>query len=147
MAKNISYDDLTNLLKEAHEKFKNENSGANADYIPYLAGIDSSLFGIALVLPDGRTIETGDTQYRFGIESVSKVLTAALIIEEYGAQEVLKRIGADATGLPFNSIMAILLEKEHPSTPLVNAGAITNTAPNGRSSRIKANTRHPIPIR
>lgn len=125
MAKNISYDDLTNLLKEAHEKFKNENSGANADYIPYLAGIDSSLFGIALVLPDGRTIETGDTQYRFGIESVSKVLTAALIIEEYGAQEVLKRIGADATGLPFNSIMAILLEKDHPSTPLVNAGAIT----------------------
>ena len=71
MAKNISYDDLANLLKEAHEKFKNENSGANADYIPYLAGIDSSLFGIALVLPDGRTIETGDTQYRFGIESVS----------------------------------------------------------------------------
>lgn len=34
-------------------------------------------------------------------------------------------IGADATGLPFNSIMAILLEKDHPSTPLVNAGAIT----------------------
>ena len=32
---------------------------------------------------------------------------------------------ADATGLPFNSIMALLLEKEHPSTPLVNAGAIS----------------------
>ena len=34
-------------------------------------------------------------------------------------------IGADATGLPFNSIIAILLENDHPSTPLVNAGAIT----------------------
>ena len=34
-------------------------------------------------------------------------------------------IGADATGLPFNSIMAILLENDHPSTPLVNAGAIS----------------------
>ena len=33
-------------------------------------------------------------------------------------------IGADATGLPFNSIIAILLENDHPSTPLVNAGAI-----------------------
>jgi glutaminase len=33
-------------------------------------------------------------------------------------------IGADATGLPYNSIMAILLENNHPSTPLVNAGAI-----------------------
>ena len=40
------------------------------------------------------------------------------------AAEVLAKIGADATGLPFNSIMAILLEKDHPSTPLVNAGAI-----------------------
>ena len=39
-------------------------------------------------------------------------------------QEVLDKIGADATGLPFNSIMAILLENDHPSTPLVNAGAI-----------------------
>ena len=34
-------------------------------------------------------------------------------------------IGADATGLPFNSIIAILLENDHPSTPLVNAGAIS----------------------
>ena len=37
----------------------------------------------------------------------------------------LDKIGADATGLPFNSIMAILLENDHPSTPLVNAGAIS----------------------
>ena len=42
-----------------------------------------------------------------------------------GGQEVLGKIGADATGLPFNSIMAILLENDHPSTPLVNAGAIS----------------------
>lgn len=38
---------------------------------------------------------------------------------------MLERIGADATGLPFNSVFAILLENDHPSTPLVNAGAIT----------------------
>ena len=46
-------------------------------------------------------------------------------MNQYGAKEILDRIGADATGLPFNSIMALLLEKEHPSTPLVNAGAIS----------------------
>lgn len=67
----------------------------------------------------------GDYQYQFGIESVSKVLTAILILRQYGAQKVLEMIGADATGLPFNSIMAILLENDHPSTPLVNAGAIS----------------------
>ena len=37
----------------------------------------------------------------------------------------MDKIGADATGLPFNSIIAILLENDHPSTPLVNAGAIS----------------------
>ncbi|BEI55203.1 glutaminase A [Butyricimonas faecihominis] len=51
--------------------------------------------------------------------------TAILVLRQYGAQAVLDKIGADATGLPFNSIMAILLENDHPSTPLVNAGAIS----------------------
>ena len=63
--------------------------------------------------------------YRFGIESVSKVHTAILALRQYGAKEILDKIGADATGLPFNSIIAILLENDHPSTPLVNAGAIS----------------------
>ena len=74
---------------------------------------------------DGKIITLGDSSYRFGIESVSKVHTAILALRQYGAEKVLKMIGADATGLPFNSIMAILLENDHPSTPLVNAGAIT----------------------
>lgn len=46
-------------------------------------------------------------------------------MQQRGPQAVLEKIGADATGLPFNSIFAILLEKDHPSTPLVNAGAIS----------------------
>lgn len=55
---------------------------------------------------------------------MSKVHTAILALRQYGAQKLLDMIGADATGLPFNSIMAILLENDHPSTPLVNSGAI-----------------------
>ena len=46
-------------------------------------------------------------------------------MKQYGPEEILERIGADATGLPFNSIMALLLENHNPSTPLVNAGAIS----------------------
>lgn len=76
-------------------------------------------------LADGRSVTVGDTDYRFGIESVSKVPTAILAMNQYSAKKVLSQIGADATGLPFNSIMAILLENDHPSTPLVNAGAIS----------------------
>lgn len=124
MERRITKEVLRTVVQEAYERYKGENSGRNAHYIPYLANIDSSLFAIAVCLPCGEIIEVGDSNYRFGIESVSKVATALLVLKEYGANTIMDMIGADATGLPFNSIMAILLEKDHPSTPLVNAGAI-----------------------
>lgn len=125
MNNRINSAQLTELVSEAHEQFKGNTEGANADYIPYLANIDKNLFGISLCLLNGQVINVGDTNYAFGIESVSKVHTAILALRQYGADKLLEMIGADATGLPFNSIMAILLESDHPSTPLVNSGAIS----------------------
>ena len=116
---------LNDVVNEAYEKIKGDDGGNNADYIPFLAKVPSKLFGISVCLSDGEIVEAGDTDYVFGIESVSKVPTAILAMQQYGADTILQKIGADATGLPFNSIMAILLENDHPSTPLVNAGAIT----------------------
>lgn len=111
MSKTISVSQIKEAAQEAYEQFKDNTGGKNADYIPYLANIDKNLFGISICLLDGRTITLGDSSYCFGIESVSKVHTAILALRQYGAEKVLKMIGADATGLPFNSIMAILLEK------------------------------------
>ncbi len=125
MEKSISFSVIEQAVHEAYDMFKDNQDGKNADYIPYLANVDKKLFGISVCLLDGRIIEVGDTRYRFGIESVSKVHTAILVLRQYGAEKLLSMIGADATGLPFNSIIAILLENDHPSTPLVNAGAIT----------------------
>ena len=123
--KTITKQQIRDAAQEAYDEVKGLEGGANANYIPYLANIDPTLFGLSITLPDGDTINIGDTDYRFGIESVSKVPTALLVMKQSGAQTVLNKIGADATGLPFNSIFAILLENDHPSTPLVNAGAIT----------------------
>lgn len=125
MLKQVKIADLQSIVNEAHEKVKNMKDGANANYIPYLAKIDSSLFGIAICLPSGKVVKAGDTSYVFGIESISKVHTAILVMRQIGGEALLEKIGANATGMPFNSIMAILLENDHPSTPLVNAGAIT----------------------
>ena len=125
MEKKISISQIREVAQEVYDEVKKQTGGKNADYIPYLANIDSGLFGLSICLTNGQTINIGDTDYRFGIESVSKVHTAILILRQYGAQKVLDMIGADATGLPFNSIIAILLENDHPSTPLVNAGAIS----------------------
>lgn len=125
MGKIITKSQIHDAVSKAYEDCKSITGGQNANYIPFLANIDPNLFGISLVLPDGTVFNAGDTDYRFGVESVSKVFTAILVMRQVGAEAVLRKIGADATGLPFNSIFAILLEKDHPSTPLVNAGAIS----------------------
>ncbi len=124
MEKRITKLLIREAVDDAYKRFKDDKGGRNADYIPYLANVPSNLFGISVCLPDGDIIQTGDCDYTFGIESISKVPTAILILKEYGAETIMEMIGADATGMPFNSIIAILLENEHPSTPLVNAGAI-----------------------
>lgn len=125
MDKTISEAQIRKAAQDAYDAAKNLTGGANADYIPYLADIDSGLFGLSVMLTDGTSISIGDTSYNFGIESVSKVPTAILAMIQHGPEGVLEKIGADATGLPFNSIIAILLENDYPSTPLVNAGAIS----------------------
>lgn len=121
----LSKAQIQEAVQDAYNEVKTMSGGVNAHYIPYLANINPDLFGISVTLEDGTQYSVGDTEYKFGIESVSKVPTAILALREYGAQTILQDIGADATGLPFNSIFAILLENDHPSTPLVNAGAIS----------------------
>lgn len=121
----LTHSDIQKAAEEAYAYARTVSGGVNAHYIPYLANIDSNLFGLSVMLPDGTAINLGDTDYKFGIESVSKVPTAILAMKQHTPQGVLEKIGADATGLPFNSIFAILLENDHPSTPLVNAGAIS----------------------
>lgn len=111
-------------VAQAYDEAKQVTGGENAHYIPYLANVDPSLFGLSVCLADGTRFSMGDTSSVFGIESVSKVPTAALVMEQSGAETVRKDIGADATGLPFNSVLAVCLENDRPSTPLVNAGAM-----------------------
>ena len=125
MHKTISKTQIQQAAQEAYNQAKDVKGGVNAHYIPYLADINPDLFGLSVTLTDGTTYNFGDTAYRFGIESVSKVPTAILAMIQHTPAGVLKQIGADATGLPFISVFAILLENDHPSTPLVNAGAIS----------------------
>ena len=125
MSRKVALQELESAVHQAFESCRHIEGGQNAHYIPYLANVDPSLFGISLCSTDGHIISVGNTDYRLGIESVSKVPTAILVLRQLGAEALLQKIGADATGLPFNSIFAILLENHRPSTPLVNAGAIS----------------------
>lgn len=111
-------------VQSALETARSVSGGANADYIPFLKSIDSSLLGVAVVTADGDVYEAGDCGFEFALESISKVLTLALAVEKVGAENVRTKIGAAATGMPFNSVMALELHHDLPVSPLVNAGAM-----------------------
>lgn len=115
-------------IDHAYEKNKDLKEGKNADYIKELANVDPNIYGIALVTVDGQMFSRGDLDSRVSIQSISKVFTVAKVIEEQGPKAVMDKIGVDATGLRFNSIIAIELQKGKEINPLVNPGAIASSS-------------------
>jgi glutaminase len=116
------------VVREAYDKFRSDTNGKNADYIPYLAHVDSKLFGIAIVTTDNQVLTLGDVSYSFSIQSISKVFTLALAMEELGPDKVFQKIGSEPTGRAFNSVPAVVDMPTHTGNALVNAGAIATTS-------------------
>src|SRR5215208_164615 len=116
------------VVREAYEKFKNDANGKNGDYIPYLAQVDSKLFGIAIVTTDNQVLSMGDIKYSFSIQSISKVFSQALAMEEFGPEKVLEKVGNEPTGRAFNSVFAVADMPTHTGNPYVNAGAISTVS-------------------
>ncbi len=116
------------VVTEAYNKFRTDTSGKNADYIPFLAQVDSKLFGVSVVTTDNQTFNLGDVSYSFSIQSISKVFTLAMAMEELGPEKVFQRVGSEPTGRPFNSPVAVVDMPTHTANPLVNAGAIATTS-------------------
>src|SRR4029079_19204366 len=83
-------------VKAAYEQFKGLNEGKNADYIPALAKVPSNYFGIALATPAGKLYTAGDIEPKFSIQSISKVFTLALVLQESGEATVENGVGVDA---------------------------------------------------
>jgi glutaminase len=122
------------VVNAALAKYTTLKEGKNADYIPALARVDSNLFGIALVTSDGKVYTAGDVSTEVSIQSISKVFTMAQVIQEQGAEAIEKRIGVDATGARFNSIIAVEAVRSVAGAgapemnALVNPGAISATS-------------------
>ena len=100
--------------------------GQVATYIPELAKIDPTQFGIAVSLPDGTTFTSGDAATSFSIQSISKVFMLTIALGRLGDQ-LWHRVGREPSGLAFNSILQLEREKGIPRNPFVNAGAIAVT--------------------
>ena len=113
---------LQRFLAYCHEEFRNDNSGALADYIPELTLANPAHFGVSVATIDGHVYEIGDSAVPFTIQSVSKAFVFALALDLLGPERVEAVIGVEPSGEAFNSIR--LTADNKPFNPMVNAGAI-----------------------
>jgi len=116
------------LVREAHARFSSNDDGENSQVYPALASVPRNLFGISVVTTGGRVHDIGDTAHEFAIMSVSKPFIFALVCQLLGPDEARARLGANATGRPFNSLAAVELGTGGLTNPMVNAGAIATTS-------------------
>ncbi|HXY66710.1 MAG TPA: glutaminase A [Mycobacterium sp.] len=124
----IAADRIAEAVTAAHARHKKNRRGKNASYIPALAEVDPQLFGVCVATVDGQTFSAGDATTEFALESISKVFTAALAIQQVGPRAFHRKVGADPTGEAFNSVLALELHNDKPNSPMVNAGAMTATS-------------------
>ncbi|WP_203579421.1 glutaminase A [Microbacterium hibisci] len=120
-------DPITALLHDVLEDIRPHDDGAPAGYIPELAAADPERLALAVVGPRGRVRAVGDVTHEFTIQSISKPFVLALALAHRGRDAVLRKVGVEPSGEPFN---AISLEPRtgRPANPMVNAGAIATSA-------------------
>lgn len=127
-ASSYKRNDIQTIVDQTFLKFKKVSEGKNANYIPYLDEVDSDMFGISVIDIKGNTYSAGEVKYEFGIESISKVMMFCLALEQNNAEDLDKRIGVNATGQAFNSVLAVETLPARTVNPLVNAGAIATNS-------------------
>jgi glutaminase len=116
------------VVDEAYQRYRSQPEGENSQVYPALAKVDRELFGVALVGITGQAYVRGDTECEFPIMSVSKPFVFALVCARLGPEKLRELVGANATGLPFNSVAAIEQSGDGRTNPMVNSGAIATTS-------------------
>jgi glutaminase len=99
------------------------NDGLVASYIPELANINPSKFGIDLMTIDGKHYSVGDSHEKFSIQSISKVFSLSLAFT-FLNENIWDKVGVEPSGSAFNSLVQLDYEKGKPRNPFINAGAI-----------------------
>ncbi len=123
----MNVDLLLDYLESLRKEFLEIRSGEIASYIPELLKADPQWFGIAIVTVDGQIYQVGETRQDFTIQSISKVITYGIGLEDSGIDSVLNKIDVEPSGEAFNSI-SLEPDTGRPRNPMINAGAIAAMA-------------------
>lgn len=98
--------------------------GHVATYIPELGKADPAKLGICLRTREGETLRAGDSDVRFSVQSISKIMSLAIALESYGPAVVFENVGMEPSGDAFNSLLKLENADGTPYNPLINAGAL-----------------------
>jgi glutaminase len=110
-------------MEELHALHSTLGDDQVVSFYPPEMQSQAELFGIAFTHVDGTQWRRGDCSHAFPLQSISKVFTYALALEDNGRAETLRRVGVEPSGDPFNSIT---FDEQHdrPFNPMINAGAL-----------------------
>ena len=112
------------ILSGVPDELKNlEDKGKVASYIPELKNVDPNKLGINLITVNNKNYNFGDSDEKFSIQSISKVLALTLAFK-LDDSKLWERIGVEPSGTSFNSMIQLEYEKGIPRNPLINAGAL-----------------------
>lgn len=100
-----------------------EEKGQLATYIPELANVDPSSFGVHLTNIDGTNYGIGDNLKKFSIQSIAKVLSLTLACKLIG-EEIWKRVDVEPSGTKYDSLLLLENYKGIPRNPFINSGAL-----------------------
>ncbi|GJN61940.1 glutaminase A [Elizabethkingia anophelis] len=116
------------VLKDILEKNRSYyQQGKVADYIPELGKADSKSIALSVIDENGKVINVGDTDKKFTIQSISKIISLMIAVREKGEQNVFDKMGYFGTDKPFNHF-SNLETTGKPLNPMMNAGAILTTS-------------------
>lgn len=116
--------DYQKLLEEIYAKVQPlSQEGKVANYIPALANVDPSHFGMCINNVDGEVFAVKDADVRFSIQSISKVFALAMSLSVKG-ELLWTRVGKEPSGTAFNSLVQLEAEGGIPRNPFINAGAL-----------------------
>ncbi len=111
------------LLRDVHERWRQDRTGDVLHGIPALENVDPDTFGICLATADGYVYEVGDTGLPFCIQSISKAFTYGMALTDRGTAHVDAKIDLEPSGDLFNEI-SLHPVTHRPRNPMINAGAI-----------------------
>lgn len=117
---------LQKIIDNNKSFFKDGNV---ADYIPALKNANIEDCGITLIDKEGKIYSAGDSQIKFTIQSISKVISLMQAIIDKGIEDVFKKVGYEGSEKSFNAV-SYLGEEETTKAinPMMNSGAIVVTS-------------------